>query len=152
MEHPAPIDVYIRMRYWGFLTAKLVGAALLLYGAVETILASLPRPEPIRGVVDDPFGHNLGYTLLVMFFCVLGAGVLWAIAIDHRYRCRTCLRRLRMPLATGSWTQVLLSRPRTEYICPYGHGTLRVEELQITGHAEPAWQENEDMWKELAKK
>ena len=140
------------MKYWAFLTAKLTGVGLLLFGIAIGMLAILPRPAPIRGVVDDPFGHNLGYTVLIMIYTVASAMVLWSIVWDHRYRCRTCLRRLRMPLATGSWTQVLLSRPRTEYICPYGHGTLKVEELQITGHAEPAWQANEDMWKELTKK
>ena len=45
---------------------------------------------------------------------------------DQRYRCRVCLRRLRMPVETGSWSRMLqFGRPRIEYICPYGHGTLR---------------------------
>jgi hypothetical protein len=44
---------------------------------------------------------------------------------------------------------VLLGAPHTEYICPYGHGTLSVAELQITGHQEPDWEPHEDMWKEL---
>ncbi len=140
------------MKYWGYLAAKLAGASLLLYGIAAAALAVLPRPAPIRGVVDQPFGTNLGYTVLIMIYTVASAMLLLQIILDHRYRCRTCLRRLRMPLATGSWTQVLLSRPRTEYICPFGHGTLKVEELQITGHAEPDWQANEDMWKELLKK
>ena len=139
------------MRYWGYLAAKLAGASLLLYGIAAAALAILPRPEPIRGLVDQPFGTHLGYTVLIMIYTVASA-MLLLIVWDHRYRCRTCLCRLRMPLTTGSWTQVLLSRPRTEYICPYGHGTLKVEELQITGHAEPDWQANEDMWKELLKK
>lgn len=140
------------MRYWGYLAAKLAGASLLLYGIAAGALAILPRPEPIRGLVDQPFGTHLGYTVLIMIYTVASAMLLLLIVWDHRYRCRTCLCRLRMPLSTGSWTQVLLSRPRTEYICPYGHGTLKVEELQITGHAEPDWQANEDMWKELLKK
>jgi hypothetical protein len=140
------------MRYWGYLAAKLGGAALLLYGLAAAALAVLPHPAPIRGIVDGPFGRNLGYTVGIMFYAVICGLLLMMIVWDHRLRCRTCLRRLRMPLATGSWTQVLLSRPRTEYICPYGHGTLKVEELQITGHAEPDWQANEDMWKELLKK
>ena len=46
-------------------------------------------------------------------------------------------------------THVLLGAPRTEYICPYGHGTLQVAELQITGHQEPDWHKHDDMWKEL---
>jgi hypothetical protein len=140
------------MRYWGYLAAKLGGASLLLYGIAAAALAVLPRPALIRGQLVQPFGTNLGYTVGIMIYAVASAMLLLMIVWDHRYRCRTCIRRLRMPLATGSWTQVLLSRPRTEYICPYGHGTLKVEELQITGHAEPDWQANEDMWKELLKK
>jgi hypothetical protein len=140
------------MRYWGYLAAKLAGASLFLCGVAAAALAILPHPALIRGQVVQPFGTNLGYTAGIMFYTVASAMLLLMIIWDHRYRCRTCLRRLRMPLATGSWTQVLLSRPRTEYICPYGHGTLKVEELQITGHAEPDWQANEDMWKELLKK
>ena len=57
--------------------------------------------------------------------------------------------RLRMPILTGSWTHVLFGAPRTEYICPYGHGTLKVAELQITGHQYPDWEPHEDIWKEL---
>ena len=140
------------MRYWGYLVAKLAGAGLVLYGAGAALISVLPKPAPIRGQVVDPFGTNLGFTIGVMIYTVISAMLLWGVVWDHRYRCRTCLRRLRMPLATGSWNEVLLSRPRTEYICPYGHGTLKVEELQITGHAEPDWQANEDMWKELLKK
>jgi hypothetical protein len=139
------------VRYWSFLGAKLAVAVLLLWGLGGALFSLFPS-ERVRGVELDPFGTSLVYTALLMFYCVLSAGLLWSILWDHRYRCRTCLSRLRMPVARGSWTQVLLSRPQTEYICPYGHGTLRVEELQITGHAEPAWQANEDMWKELAKK
>ena len=54
-----------------------------------------------------------------------------------------------MPVLTGSWTAVLFGAPRTEYICPYGHGTLKVAELQITGRQQPDWQPHEDIWKEL---
>ena len=138
------------MRYWGFLAAKLLLADLALSGFAMLVADILPTPRlPYLGY--NAFGHHLGYTVLVMFYTVFSAGVLWAIVRDHRYLCRTCLRRLKMPLATGSWTQVLLSRPRTEYICLYGHGTLKVEELQITGATRPEWLPNEDMWKELAK-
>ncbi|MEP6963014.1 MAG: hypothetical protein ABI995_13115 [Acidobacteriota bacterium] len=152
------------MRYWGYLAGKLLAAGLICYAAGAILVSAVPRPAPlsylIAGqfgnspghtvVVDRPFGNDLGYTIIMMVFGLICAGVLWAICIDHRYRCRTCMRRLRMPIATGSWTHVLLSRPRTEYICPYGHGTLKVEELQITGRAEPDWQPHEDMWKELS--
>jgi hypothetical protein len=140
------------MRYWGYLAVKLVAAAAALYGLGLALARVLPKPELHPNVTGDAFGHSLGFTVLVMVYTVACAGLLGLIVIDHRYRCRTCLRRLRMPLATGSWTHVLMGRPRTEYICPFGHGTLKVEELQITGHAEPDWKPNEDIWTELLKK
>jgi hypothetical protein len=144
------------MRYWGYLAAKLAAAAALLWGLRRLIAYVFPRPEAMyfgRHVVNprpDPFATDLNYTFVMMLFGLVAAGVLWAVVWDQRYRCRTCLRRLRMPIQTGSWTYVLLvGRPQTEYICPYGHGTLKVEELQITGHSEPDWEPHEDMWKEL---
>jgi hypothetical protein len=140
------------MRYWGYLALKLGAASGVLYAAGRALFGLLPPPAPVRNVVLNPFGTDLPITILVMVYTLISAGILAAVLIDHRYRCRTCLRRLRMPLATGDWTHVLMGRPRTEYICPYGHGTLKVEELQITGHAEPDWQPHEDMWKELSKK
>ena len=99
--------------------------------------------------MGDPFVTDLSYTFIMLVFWLFGAGLLWLIVLDQRYRCRTCLRRLRMPLHTGSWTHVLFGAPKTEYICLYGHGTLKVDELQITGHQNPDWKPNEDIWKEL---
>jgi hypothetical protein len=42
-----------------------------------------------------------------------------------------------------------LGRPRIEYICPYGHGKLNVEEIQISGKVQPEWTEHGDIWAEL---
>jgi hypothetical protein len=87
----------------------------------------------------------------LMVWFLLAAGVGYLIIWDQRYRCRTCLRRLRMPVETGSWGQMLqFGRPRMEYICVYGHGTLRAEELQISGREQPEWTPNSnDFWEEL---
>ena len=145
----AEAGVQFPVKYWGFLAAKLA-AAMGVIALGWLALVAFVRPEPFFRVVKEPFGHSLGYTILMMFCFWLAAGLLWAIIWDHRYRCRTCLKRLRMPIATGSWgTHFLFGRPRTEYICPFGHGTLKIEELQITGHSEPDWQPHEDIWKEL---
>jgi hypothetical protein len=55
-----------------------------------------------------------------------------------------------MPIATGSWSNMLtFGRPKTEWICPYGHGTLRISNLQITGSELPDWEPHQDMWHEL---
>ena len=69
---------------------------------------------------------------------LLGAGV-YVVGLDQRYRCRVCSGGLRMPIQTGSWGRMLqFGRPRhSEYICLYGHGTLREDELQISGMANP---------------
>jgi hypothetical protein len=135
------------MKYWGFFLAKLA-AAVLLVGAVAVGIRSYAN---FVGVEQDAFTHDLGYTSAMMFFFLFCAGLLYAIVWDQRYRCRTCLRRLRMPVFAGSWPNMLLfGRPRTEYICVYGHGTLKVPEEQITGHDSPDWEpHDEDIWKEL---
>jgi hypothetical protein len=146
------------MKYWGYLAAKLAATGAILYGLHWVIVRTFPQPEPFSFqmahkerlyVPNDPFAHDLGYTFTMLLYTLFAAGLLWAVIWDQRYRCRTCLRRLRMPILTGSWTHILLGRPRTEYICPFGHGTLKVEELQITGHQEPDWEPHEDIWKEL---
>ncbi len=81
---------------------------------------------------------------------LVSAGLLYLCVLDQRYRCRVCLRRLRMPIETGSWSRMLLlGRPRIEYICPYGHGTLKEEELHISGSDNPEWTESGNMWEEL---
>jgi len=144
------------MKYWGYLAAKLAVAAALLLGLRRLIAYSFPRPEPMRfgrytlNPRPDPFATDLNYTFIMLLFTLVAVGLVWMVIWDQRYRCRTCLRRLRMPIQTGSWTYLLqVGRPQIEYICPYGHGTLKVEELQITGHTPPDWEPHEDMWKEL---
>lgn len=134
------------MRYWGYLMAKLAAAAMLM-----GVLWSLIRWVFFRDSGQNPFAHDLGYTSAMMLFFLASAGLLYLIVWDQRYRCRTCLRRLRMPMTAGSWPNMLLfGQPRTEYICLYGHGTLKVPEVQITGPNGPDWEpHDQDIWKEL---
>jgi len=136
------------MKYWAYLVAKLLVAGVFLYRLGRS-LPYLLSPPKLRFSLGEPFGHDLGYTFLMLLYTLLAAGVIWVVIWDQRYRCRTCLRKLRMPILTGDWTHILLGRPRTEYICPFGHGTLKVDEVQITGHLQPDWQPHEDIWKEL---
>jgi len=129
------------MRYWGYLIAKLAVAGAFLL-ELRKAVAWMFHPQR--------FAIDLAFTFAMMVVSLIAAGLLWVIVLDQRYRCRTCLRRLRMPVATGSWTHILfIGIPRTEYICPYGHGTLKVAELQITGRENPDWQPHDDIWKEL---
>jgi hypothetical protein len=96
-------------------------------------------------------GEYLAINLAFMVWFLFGAGMLYLIVYDQRYRCRVCLRRLRMPVETGSRGFMLqMGRPRTEFICPYGHGTLKQEEFQTSGLENPEWTSHSgDMWEEL---
>lgn len=134
------------VRYWGFLVAKLAVAAVPMW-----LLWSVIRWNYPRGSALGLFATDLGYTCAVMFCFLVGAGLLYLIILDQRYRCRTCLRRLRMPITAGSWPNMLLfGQPRIDYICLYGHGTLKVPEIQINGPNSPDWEpHDEDIWKEL---
>lgn len=137
------------MKYWSYLVGKIVVALGILFPLERGIAHMFPPLKPFSQGGPFPGMHDFLYTSTLLLFWLFASAIGWLIVWDQRYRCRTCLRRLRMPIQTGSWTHVLFGAPRTEYICPYGHGTLKVEELQITGHQPPDWQPHEDYWKEL---
>ncbi|MGD0499822.1 MAG: hypothetical protein ABSC23_15440 [Bryobacteraceae bacterium] len=140
------------MRYWAYFAGKLAAAAALLYGALNVINGIWPveqNPPPIAPLRDA--SKLLPYNLLLLGWVALGAGAAVLIVRDQRRRCRTCLRRLRMPVETGSWSGMLLSgRPRIESICPYGHGTLKEEESQTSALENPEWTPRAGgLWEEL---
>jgi hypothetical protein len=144
------------MRYWAYLAAKVI-ATCAVFGALIALLNHWWPPERqiiAHGYVyvSPRFGYSLGYTFATLILFLLFDAALYFVWWDQRYRCRTCLRRLRMPVETGSWSQMLqLGRPRIEYICPYGHGTLKQDELQISGRENAEWKQNsDDIWEELA--
>src|ERR1035441_8510947 len=60
-----------------------------------------------------PLGQRMQFLLcdlpLLVWF-LLCAGALYAIVWDQRRRCRVCLRRLRMPVETGSWGYMQIGR------------------------------------------
>lgn len=142
------------MRYWLYLLAKLLLGAGLVY-VLQTALVFFypvpPPPLPRFGPPPPLFLHDMLFTFATLGVWLIGAGLFSAILWDQRRRCRTCLRRLIMPVRSGSWGHmVTFGRPKTEFICPFGHGTLSIEELQITGLQMPDWQRHDDnIWKEL---
>jgi hypothetical protein len=139
------------MKYWGYFAGKLLAAIALIRLAWPLVhRALLPKAEPSVYSHLDPMGHDMLYSFGAFGFCLAAAGLLYLIVLDQRYRCRTCARKLRMPVTRGSWARMLqLGRPHTEYICPYGHGTLKVPDLQITGKEPIDWAEHQDIWREL---
>ena len=96
-------------------------------------------------------GAYLAINVALMVWFLLAAGTFYLIVRDQRYRCRVCLRRLRMPVETGSRGFMLqLGRPRVEYICPFGHGTLKQEEYETSELENPQWTGSSgDMWEDL---
>ena len=138
------------MRYWAYFAAKLVAAAAVVRGLLALVSKTFPSSKDPYA----PLGQGVNYLLcdLALMVCFLiAAGALYAIIYDQRYRCRVCLRRLRMPIETGSWSRILqFGRPRIEYICPYGHGTLREDEVQLSGGPNTEWTpHSDDIWAEL---
>jgi hypothetical protein len=138
------------MRYWGYLAAKLAAAAAVFYGLFALLYLYWPYERNVFTATPHRFGYDLTFTLVAGLWFLLASGTVSLIVWDQRYRCRVCLRRLRMPVETGSWSGMLqFGRPRIEYICPYGHGTLKEDEVQISGHENPQWKANADLWDEL---
>jgi hypothetical protein len=138
------------VRYWGFLLLKLMGAALGSSTALWFLNLFWYPATPLFHLNKFWFGWSLLYTTLAGVWFLFSYGLFYLAFWDQRYRCRTCLRRLVMPIETGSWGYMLqLGRPQIEYICPYGHGKLNVEELQISGKVQPEWTKHGDIWDEL---
>src|SRR5579875_577053 len=106
------------MKYWLYLIAKMAVAALVMCGLQAILVYKQPHAV---------FLHDMLYTFMTLWLWLIGAGMFYLVLWDQRRRCRTCLRRLIMPIATGSWGHlVIYGRPKTELICPFGHGTLRI--------------------------
>jgi len=137
------------MRFWGFLVAKLAAIGLLLGAAWLGVHTIWPGPAPGQKYPLPPFGTDLGYTMTILMLWLLGVGLVYLAILDQRYRCRTCGRRLHMPVSSGAWNSLLLRAPRTDYICRFGHGTLRVPDVDLMGAPQRDWHSIDDMWKEL---
>jgi len=145
------------MRYWSYLSAKMGAVAALAYGLLRLVDSQFPptillhfrrAPDAVRVPI---FMHDMGYTFSVFCIGLFAAGLMYVAIWDQRQRCRTCLRKLILPRLSGSWGNMLrIGRPKTEWICRFGHGTLHIDELQFTGKHTPDWERHDDnIWKEL---
>jgi hypothetical protein len=143
-------DLKRHLRYWGFLLLKFAAAAFVSTFALWFLNLFWWPHTRLFHLNMSRFSFDLGYTTLAYVWFLFSYGLFYLAIWDQRLRCRTCLRRLCMPIETGSWGYMLqLGRPQIEYICPYGHGKLNVEEVQISGTVSPEWTEHGDMWEEL---
>jgi hypothetical protein len=135
--------------YWGLAFAKFAAITLAVWGAFRLVEAVFGTPKPVLKVALRPFGTDLGYTTALLVLWLAAVGLVVLAVRDQRLRCRTCARRLRMPVSSGAWNHILMGRPHTDYICAYGHGTLRIPEVGIDGPEQGAWEPIDDMWREL---
>ncbi|MDX2178930.1 MAG: hypothetical protein SFV18_04995 [Bryobacteraceae bacterium] len=136
------------MKYWAYFLAKLAAVYAVASGLKWLIRAVMPPPDP--RFANSAFTRDLPWTTAIMVYSLICIGLVYLVILDQKFRCRTCLRRLRMPVNTGSWSRAMIfSPPKTEYICPYGHGTMKQRNLQISGRERPDWVEHEDIWTEL---
>ena len=138
------------MKYWVWLVAKLGLAAMLVTGFWALVTRLLP-PAPGGLLADWPrFGSDLPFTFAVAIAVILGFGLGWLAAIDQVYRCRICVRRLRMPQTEGNYSSVWLGgAPYTEYICTYGHGKLYVPEVHLASSRTMQWTGYGSLWENL---
>ncbi len=137
------------MKYYVYFAGKLAAIAGLVFLLLRGLQSIWGDPVPLYGVKMNPFGTDLWFTAAVMMIVLAGVALTYLVILDQRYRCRSCLTRLRMPVTHGAWNQIIFGAPRTEYICPFGHGTLRVPDLHLASPEAINWRPIDDMWKEL---
>ena len=68
---------------------------------------------------------------------------------DQQSRCRTCLRRLELPVEIGRTGSVLLNWAGTEMVCSEGHGVLYVPESAANSLDQNRWNRLDESWSNL---
>src|SRR3981081_4928346 len=90
------------MRYWAYLLGKLIAVAALSQGLYLALYRLFPSQREFGETYPPRLAQDLGFTLAMGFWFLFFCGLLYLAIWDQRYRCRVCLRRLRMPIETGS--------------------------------------------------
>jgi hypothetical protein len=138
------------MRYWGIFVLKLAGIWALVRGIWELFQILMPPPATFLYYQFRPFGRDLTWTVAILLLFLFACGLLYTAIYDQHFRCRSCGRRLRMPVLRGSYSQMLQEgRPQFEYICAFGHGTLSVPGTKFQGREPSRWQANKGLWEHL---
>jgi hypothetical protein len=83
-----------------------------------------------------------------LFLPMAIAALSWSVR-DQQKRCRTCLRRLEMPVEIGRTGSVLLNWAGTEMVCPEGHGVLYLPDSAANSMDRDRWNTLDDSWAEL---
>lgn len=72
----------------------------------------------------------------------------WSV-LDQQRRCRTCLRRLELPVEIGRTGSVLLNWAGTEMVCSEGHGVLYLPDSPANLLDQDRWNKLDDSWESL---
>ncbi len=133
------------LRYWLF----FVGKTFFGLGAIGCVWILIVDPS---GAID--LSRGLGeYAVLITtwVFALVACGFLHLSWRDQQMRCHVCLRRMRIPASSGSWASYIFNRPRTEYLCPAGHGTVSVSPGEPGGPDSSDWKDMDESWRDLFK-
>src|SRR5690242_16184301 len=103
------------MKYWLYFLAKLLVSAAVVGLLQLTLVHYYPAPPKLLerfGPAPPLFLHDMLFTFATLGVWLVAAGLLFVAIRDQRRRCRSCLRRLIMPIARGSWgNMVVFGRP-----------------------------------------
>jgi hypothetical protein len=131
-----------RRRYWLFFWAKcgLGLAAILLFALEFTGIGALTLTA----------GGRLWPEVTAFWtWAVASSLYLWWAIRDQKIRCRTCQRRLIMPVRIGPPDRVLFEHEGTELICSAGHGTLYLDGMTETFRKEGHWTRLDESWQDI---
>jgi hypothetical protein len=128
--------------FLGFLFARMI-LLLLAFGVIWAVFMD----RSVQHLFMDGSNFVLPFFSWTFLLATWGA-TFWCLR-DQQHRCRVCCTELKMPVNSGRWSSLVLDRPRTEYICPYGHGTLYVPGTRLLDIDAVNWTSHEDIWREL---
>jgi hypothetical protein len=127
-------------RYWAFLALKAISVVTigpLMWIEVGTMARHLFTAMPGRGLA--------GLASVILLIVAMGRAMIWCVA-DQRRRCRTCLRRMVLPVSVGSWASQF-EPSATEMLCEQGHGALALSDAET--NVQDRWTRLDESWKAL---
>ncbi len=131
-----------RTLWLGFFAAKsallLAVAGLAAWSAVHWIAAWIASST--YPTVDE-------YSIW-LFLPLAIAALSWSVR-DQQRRCRTCLRRLELPVEIGRPGSVLLNWSGTEMVCSDGHGVLYLADSPANSLDHDHWSKLDQSWESL---
>ena len=83
-----------------------------------------------------------------LFLPLAIAALSWSVR-DQQRRCRTCLRRLELPVEIGRPGSVLLNWAGTEMVCSEGHGVLYLADSPANSLDRDHWSKLDKSWESL---